>query len=75
MTCEKGKAFPKPETIERIARGLGVEVIELTEAVIVAWSKRMNREPVKKKAQTRTYTFTMEGRVEFVDDVGFGEEL
>lgn len=60
---EKGRVFPQPENIERIAQGLGVEVVELTEAVIRAWTIRMKRTPRESKPTVRRYKFTIEGQI------------
>lgn len=73
---EKGKRFPKPGTVERIAQGLGVEVVELTEAVIWAWSNRMNREFRRgKEREKQSYTFTMTGRIDLTEDAGSEQDF
>lgn len=61
---ENGKAFPKPENIERIAQGLGVEVADLTEAVMQAWSRRMERDPFSEQPEPGLYDFVARGRIE-----------
>lgn len=62
---EKGHTFPQARTIERIARGLGVEVFELTEAVFRAWSLRMNRDLLLDREEPQVYDFQVSGKVQF----------
>lgn len=64
---ENGKIFPKPESLERIAQGLAVDVADLTEAVIQAWSRRMDRDPLVLHPKTQRYNFTVTGQVEFTE--------
>lgn len=60
---EKGNLFPKPDNIERIAQGLGVGVVDLAEAVVQAWSKRVGRDPFVERPEPEVYEFSASGQM------------
>lgn len=64
---EKGRSFPQLQTIERIAHGLGVEVVELTEAVIRAWSLRVKSDVSGARKKQRVFDFKVIGQIELED--------
>lgn len=60
---EKGNLFPKADNIERIAQGLGVEVVDFAEAVVQAWSNRVGRDPFVELPEPEVYEFSASGQI------------